>query len=74
MALLQNLDVLMLEALRHTPHPAHFNLEQAIEAAARIGARQTYFTHIAHQISHAEVSRTLPDGIQLAYDGLRLCV
>ncbi|MGD2109524.1 MAG: MBL fold metallo-hydrolase [Phycisphaerae bacterium] len=74
MALLRDLDVLVLEALRHTPHPAHFNLEQAIEAAKRIGAGRTYLTHIAHQISHAEVSRTLPDGIQLAHDGLRIIV
>jgi len=74
MALLQGLDVLVLEAIRHTPHPAHFNLEQAVEAAQQIRARQTYFTHIAHQIGHAEVSENLPDGIELAYDGLRITV
>ncbi len=74
MALLQDLDVLVLEAVRIKPHPAHFNLEQAIEAARRIGALRTYFTHIAHQISHAEVDQNLPDCIQLAYDGLRITV
>ncbi|MFH1429533.1 MAG: MBL fold metallo-hydrolase [Candidatus Margulisiibacteriota bacterium] len=69
-ALLNGLDVLILDALRITPHPTHFNLEEAIEAAQRIGAKKTYFTHIAHQIEHEKVSRGLPDGIDLAYDGL----
>ncbi len=71
MALLEGLDVLVLDALRRTPHPAHFNLEEAVEMAARIGARQTYFTHITHQLSHAETNRELPAGVALAHDGLR---
>ncbi len=70
--LLEELDVLILDALRIDPHPTHFNIEQAIVAAQRIGAKQTYFTHIAHQIKHADVSSTLPEGIHLGYDGLRI--
>jgi len=70
-ALLQGLDVLVLDALRLTPHPTHFNLEQAVEMAERIGAKKTYFTHIAHEIGHEKINATLPDGMQLAYDGLR---
>ncbi len=71
-ALLDGLDVLILDALRRTPHPAHFNLEQAIEMAKRIGAKQTYFTHIAHELGHEATSRELPDTMMLAHDGLRI--
>ena len=70
-ALLRDLDVLVLDALRLTPHPTHFNLEQAVEAATQIGARRTYFTHIAHEIGHEKINAGLPDGMELAYDGLR---
>lgn len=68
--LLRGLDVLILDGLRHTPHPTHFTVAQAIEAAGRIGAGRTYLTHIAHQLRHEETCRELPDGITLAYDGL----
>lgn len=71
-ALLRDLDVLMLDALRRTRHPAHFNLEQAVQMAGLIGARQTYFTHITHQLAHEVTSKDLPDGMTLAYDGLRI--
>jgi phosphoribosyl 1,2-cyclic phosphate phosphodiesterase len=67
--LLEGLDVLMLDALRKRPHPTHFNLEQAIEQAERVAARRTYFTHIAHELGHEETNRTLPAGMELAYDG-----
>ena len=69
-ALLAGLDVLVLDGLRRRPHPTHFNIEQAVEEARRIGARRTYFTHIAHELLHAETDSTLPEGMQLAYDGL----
>ncbi|MFQ5501333.1 MAG: MBL fold metallo-hydrolase [Phycisphaerae bacterium] len=67
--LLKGLDVLILDALRKRPHPTHFNLEQAVDHAQRIGARETYFTHIAHELGHEETNRDLPDGMALAYDG-----
>ena len=70
MALLDDLDVLVLDALRHEPHPAHLTIEQAVEIARRIGARQTYFIHMAHQVLHADEEVRLPAGIELAYDGL----
>lgn len=70
--LLQNLDVLVLDALRRTPHPAHFTLDQAVEAARKVNARKTYFTHITHQLGHAETNAELPDDMALAYDGLRI--
>ena len=68
--LLEGLDTLVLDALRHKPHPTHFTLAQAVEAAARIGARRTYFTHMCHDLPHAETNAALPDGVELAYDGL----
>lgn len=68
--LLAELEVLVLDALRNRPHPTHFNLEQAVDHARRIGARQTYFTHIAHELGHAATNAVLPPGMALAYDGL----
>jgi phosphoribosyl 1,2-cyclic phosphate phosphodiesterase len=69
---LRDLDVLVLDALQHKPHSTHFNLEQAITAAQRIGAKRTYFTHIAHALRHEETNRELPPNVQLAFDGLRI--
>jgi phosphoribosyl 1,2-cyclic phosphate phosphodiesterase len=67
---LQDLDVLVLDALREDVHPTHFTLDQAVETARRIGARQTYFIHMTHSVLHVPVDARLPDGINLAYDGL----
>lgn len=65
--------VLVLNALRHEHHISHFTLDEAIAMAREIGAEETYFTHISHQLGrHADVSRLLPPGIRLAYDGLQL--
>lgn len=70
--LLSGLDVVVLDALRHRRHPTHFSLGEAVEAAGRIGARQTYFTHMCHDLAHAETCAALPPGMALAYDGLTL--
>lgn len=67
---LQGVKIVVLDALRDTPHPTHFSLEQAVEAAQKIGAQQTYFTHIAHNLEHELTNQKLPAGMQLAYDGL----
>lgn len=72
--LLEGLDCVVLSALRHKPHPSHATLGQAVEWAQRIGARQTWFTHIAHDLGHAETNRSLPQGMALAYDGLSVAV
>ena len=69
-AQLKGVDILVLDALRHEPHPTHFNIEQAVSAARRIGARRTYLLHITHSILHAEEDARLPEGIALGYDGL----
>ena len=71
-SLLHNLDTVVLDALRERPHPTHFSLAEAVEAARRIGARQTYFTHMCHDLGHAETNARLPAGMELAYDGLAL--
>ena len=68
-ALLKNLEVLVLDALQHKRHTTHFSLEQAMEAAEKIAAKQTLFTHIAHGMAHAETNRLLPPNMQLAFDG-----
>jgi phosphoribosyl 1,2-cyclic phosphate phosphodiesterase len=72
LALLEGLDVLVLDALRYSPHFAHFNLAQAIEVIRRLKPQKAYLTHIAHEVLHAKASRQLPPGVELAYDGLRV--
>ena len=72
--LLENLDTLVLPSLRHHPHPSHATVKQAVEWAERIGARQTWLTHIAHELGHEETNRMLPPGVALAYDGLDVAV
>jgi phosphoribosyl 1,2-cyclic phosphate phosphodiesterase len=73
-ALLQGLDHVILSALRHKPHPNHSTLAQALEYSRRIGARHTWFTHIAHELGHEETNRSLPEDARMAYDGLSLTV
>ena len=70
--LLEGLDVLILGALRERPHPTHFSLDEAIETARKTGARRTLLTHLGHEIEHEAVSQRLPQGVELAYDGLEL--
>ncbi|HEY1064626.1 MAG TPA: MBL fold metallo-hydrolase [Pirellulales bacterium] len=71
-AKLQGLEVFILDCLRVDPHPSHMHLELAIETAKRVGAKRTYFTHMSCKLDHAATSAVLPDGMELAYDGLRL--
>jgi phosphoribosyl 1,2-cyclic phosphate phosphodiesterase len=72
--LLEGLETLVLPALRHHPHPSHATVGQAVAWAERIGARQTWLTHIAHDLGHEETNRILPPGVALAYDGLEVAV
>ena len=71
-ALLEGLDVLIVSALRHQPHPSHATVDQAVRWANRIGAKETWFTHISHDLGHAETNANLPEGMALAYDGPKL--
>jgi phosphoribosyl 1,2-cyclic phosphate phosphodiesterase len=71
-ALLEGLDAVVIDALREQPHPTHFSLGEAIEAARRIGARRTLFTHMCHHLPHEATNAKLPPGMSLAHDGLTL--
>jgi phosphoribosyl 1,2-cyclic phosphate phosphodiesterase len=70
-ALLAGLDTLVLDALRHRPHPTHFTVAEALEVITRLQPRQTYLTHMCHDLPHAETNDSLPPGVELAYDGLK---
>jgi phosphoribosyl 1,2-cyclic phosphate phosphodiesterase len=69
-AALAGLDVLVLNALFHRPHPTHLSIPEAVETARAIGAQRTFLTHLTHETSHAGLLAELPPGIEPAYDGL----
>ena len=70
--LLTGLDVLILDALRHEPHPTHSTLENSIKLVDQIKPRRAYFTHMSHDLDHATTDAILPSHIRLAYDGLQI--
>jgi phosphoribosyl 1,2-cyclic phosphate phosphodiesterase len=72
MALLEGLDVLILDALRARPHATHFSLAEAIEVAHKLKPRRTLFTHVSHELEHETTCARLPEGMELAYDGMRI--
>lgn len=73
LAALEGVRVLVLNALWFGhPHPTHFNVEEAVEAAASVGAERTYLIHLTHRVRHDELVRRLPDGVLPAYDGLTI--
>ena len=69
---LQNLDILMLDALRPKPHPSHSHLEKSIAYVEQLKPKRAFFTHMSHELDHAATELILPDNIHLAYDGLQL--
>lgn len=72
--LLRDLDLLVIDALRDRPHPTHFTVAQAVEAAQKIGARRTLLTHLCHEVGHSALLARLPETIEPAYDGLAVDV
>jgi len=71
LALLEGLQLLVLDGLRFKPHPTHFNIPAAVAIAQSIGAEQTLLTHLSHDVDHSCADAELPAGINLAYDGQR---
>ncbi len=70
--LMRGLETLVLDALRKRHHPTHLTLASAVDISERIGARRTFFTHMSHDLGHAETNAELPEGMALAHDGLEL--
>ncbi|MFM1936167.1 MAG: Phosphoribosyl 1,2-cyclic phosphodiesterase [Planctomycetota bacterium] len=69
---LAGLDTLVLDMLRERAHPTHFTLAEALDVSGRLGSRRTVFTHMTHDIRHAELSARLPAGVELGHDGMVL--
>jgi phosphoribosyl 1,2-cyclic phosphate phosphodiesterase len=68
--LLEGVDTLIIDALRHRKHSTHFTVAESLEAIARIAPRHAYLTHMNHELPHAETNAQLPPGVELSYDGL----
>lgn len=71
-ALLQNLDTLIIDALRPRPHPTHLSFSQALQIIDDLKPRRAYFTHLSHDARHADIEHDLPPNVHVAYDGLTL--
>jgi phosphoribosyl 1,2-cyclic phosphate phosphodiesterase len=71
-AQLQGLDILVLDALRHTPHPTHSNVENSLRIVEQLKPKRAFFTHMGHDLDHATTDATLPPHVRLAWDGLKL--
>jgi len=72
---IQGTQVLVLNALREEPHQSHLTLSEALEIIEKIKPKKTYLTHISHLLGfHDEVEARLPEGVHLAYDGLKIKV
>ncbi len=67
---LKGVEILIISALRFTSSPMHLNIDEAIDFSKKVNAKKTWFIHIAHEVEHEKTSHYLPDGIELAFDGL----
>ena len=69
---LKGVDVMILDALRHTPHKTHLTVENSVKLLQRIAAKKSFITHMCHDLDHEATRKTLPDGINVSYDGLTM--
>jgi len=69
---MRGLDVLVIDALRESDHPTHFSTAEALAAIAELQPAQSWLTHLGHENDHARLQASLPDGVDVAYDGLHL--
>ena len=69
---IRGVEVLIVDALRHRLHPTHMTVAEALAFAERVQPGATWFTHLCHELGHAETEAALPPGVRIAYDGLRL--
>lgn len=69
-ALARGADLAVLDGLRSKPHPSHMTIDEAVEAAGRIGAKRSYLIHMTHEFDHEDLDARLPEGISPAWDGL----
>jgi phosphoribosyl 1,2-cyclic phosphate phosphodiesterase len=74
LALLRDLDVLVINAVRDAPHPAHQTVDEALDVIAEVRPRRAFLTHLDHELRHADLAIRLPAGIDIAVDGLELRV
>jgi phosphoribosyl 1,2-cyclic phosphate phosphodiesterase len=70
LALLEGLDILVLNALRERPHPTHLSLGESLELIERLRPREAYLVHLSHELSHAHATAQLPANVHIAHDGL----
>lgn len=74
-AKLMGVDVLVVNALRKSPHLSHQSLAEALSFLDRVRPNRAYLVHVSHEMGlHAEVQKQLPKGVYLAYDGLEICL
>jgi phosphoribosyl 1,2-cyclic phosphate phosphodiesterase len=71
-AQLHDLDILFLDALRHKPHPTHSTVDNSLRIVEQVKPKRTFFTHICHDLPHAETNAALPPNVRLSYDGMKL--
>jgi phosphoribosyl 1,2-cyclic phosphate phosphodiesterase len=69
---LRGLDILFLDALRYIPHPTHSTVEQSLKIVEEVKPKRAFFTHICHDLPHEATDAALPEGVRLAFDGMKL--
>jgi phosphoribosyl 1,2-cyclic phosphate phosphodiesterase len=73
-AAIRGVPVLIIDALRQREHPTHMNIAEALAFSREVGAERTFFTHLCHDLAHAETEAQLPGDVRVAFDGLKLAL